>query len=57
MAVVINEFEVLPGESMAGERGGDSGSKKSEEKPPTSPREIELMVAQQLERCARVWAH
>jgi hypothetical protein len=57
MAVVINEFEVVPGESDPGQRGLTSSSSEEEEKPPPSPREIECLLEQQLQRGARVWAN
>jgi hypothetical protein len=57
MAVVINEFEVVPGEpppapQKAGgaEAGGDQGS-------PPSEHEIGRLVQQQKCRDERVWAH
>ena len=55
MAVVINEFEVMPGES-AGESGATSSS-EGEAKTPPSAREIALLIEQQRQRAERVWAH
>jgi len=56
MAVVINEFEVVPGDNDPGQRGPSSSS-EGEQKPPPSPREIERLIEQQLQRGERVWAH
>ena len=57
MAVVINEFEMVPGEAPpppqkagGGEGGGDQGSSPSEQ-------EIGRLVQQQKSRDERVWAH
>lgn len=57
MAVVINEFEVVPGESDSGQREGTAPSSEAGEKLPPSPREIERLIEQQLQRGERVWAH
>ena len=56
MAVVINEFEVMPGESAAQESGSTSAS-EGEAKTPPSAREIALLIEQQRQRAERVWAH
>ena len=57
MAVVINEFEVVPGEAppppqkaSGVEAAGDQGS-------PPSEHEIERLVQHQKCRGERVWAH
>lgn len=57
MAVVINEFEVVPGQSDAGQRELTSSASDAGEKTPPAPREIERVFEQQLERGERVWAH
>lgn len=57
MAVVINEFEVVPGESDPGQREGASSAGEAGENLPPSPREIEHLLEQKLQRCERVWAH
>lgn len=57
MAVVINEFEVVPSESDPGQRDLTSSSSEGEEKQPPSPREIECLLEQQLQRGERVWAN
>jgi hypothetical protein len=58
MAVVINEFEVVPGESKppaqeAQPPEGGSGDKKS----PPSEHEIGRLVAHKVSRDERIWAH
>ena len=57
MAVVINEFEVVPGEAppppqkaSGVEAGGDQG-------PPPSEHEIARLVQHQKRRDERLWAH
>jgi hypothetical protein len=55
MAVVINEFELVPGEINRDQNG--SSSSDAAEKVLLSAREIELMVEQRLERDERVWAY
>ena len=56
MAVVINEFEVVPGESTAQESGPTSSGEGAAKTPP-SAREIALLIEQQLQRAERVLAH
>lgn len=56
MAVVINEFEVMPGESSPVQESGPTAS-EAEAKPPPSAREIGLLLEQQLRREERIWAH
>jgi hypothetical protein len=60
MAVVINEFEVVPGDAAppqqqqqnaAGQEGG--GDKKS----PPSEHEIARLVERRMNRAERIWAH
>ena len=57
MAVVINEFEVVTGDSGAGQREASSPSSEGGNNVMPSPREIERLLEQQLQRCERVWAH
>jgi len=56
MAVVINEFEVMPGESPVQE-SGPTTSDGGEQKSSPSAREIGRLLEQQLQRDVRVWAH
>ena len=56
MAVVINDFEVMPGEPRQ-QRSGGPEEKGSEEQSPPDDHEIERLVEHQLRRCERVWAH
>ena len=56
MAVVINEFEVMPsppqqGQGAQSDKGGDG------QKSVPTDHEIERMVEHQMSRCERVWAH
>jgi hypothetical protein len=53
MAVVINEFEVMPGEVQLDQAAGAPGSEAQDKQPP-SLREIELMIEEQIERSQRV---
>jgi len=57
MAIVINEFEVVPGEAQPSPpaRASQESEKGASHLP--SPWEIEHIVEHQLERCERVWAH
>ncbi len=57
MAVVINEFEVVTSESNPDQPEATSKASEAGEKPPPSPREIERIFEQQIQRCERVWAH
>jgi hypothetical protein len=57
MAVVINEFEVVPGESNAAPETSAATSSESDPKPPPSARQIGILIEQQLQRDQRVWAH
>lgn len=56
MAVVINEFEVVPGEIHRDQNGSASPEAQTQESAP-SAREIERLVEQRLERDERVWAY
>jgi hypothetical protein len=55
MAVVINEFEVVPAESPQSDRTASPSQSQAESAPQT--REIERMIEKEHERCERVWAH
>ena len=58
MAVVINEFEVVPApqpETTA--QAGGTAALAQGQIPPLRPHELEEMVRRQMERAARVWAH
>ena len=57
MAVVINEFEVVPGESKPqGQEAPESKGGGDKESPP-SEHEIGRLVAHKISRDERVWAH
>lgn len=56
MAVVMNEFEVAPGEAPK-ERSSGPVENTGAEKTPAEEHEIERLVEHQLRRCERVWAH
>lgn len=56
MAVVINEFEVMPAEVQRDQAGGAPGG-GAEDKQPPSLREIELMIEEQIERSQRVQSY
>ena len=55
MAVVINEFEVVPGAAAQPQRG--SGSEPAADKKPPSEHELKHIFEQQVSRDERVWAH
>jgi hypothetical protein len=57
MPVVINEFEVVTGEGTPGQPEAALPAGEAGEKQPPSPREIERLFEQQMQRCERVWAH
>lgn len=59
MAVVINEFEVVPGEAPEQRGGGDGGANgaASEQQQQPKPEDVERAWRTQLERAERVWAH
>ena len=57
MAIVINDFEVEPGEAEPSPTPRVASQNEPGTTKPPSPWEIERMVEQQLERSARVWAH
>lgn len=56
MAVVINEFDVVPAGAKP-ERSGEPEKSGGEKSSPPSEREIERLVEHQNSRCERVWAH
>ena len=56
MAVVINEFEVAPGEAPK-ERSSGPVENGGGEKSSADDHEIERLVEHQMRRCERVWAH
>lgn len=56
MAVVINEFEVVPAEAPQQQQAGPS-EPGADKKSPPSEHELERLVEHQLSRGERVWAH
>ena len=56
MPVVINEFEVMPGETNSNQQDSTSQPEAAEKAAP-SAREISLLLQQQIERDERVSAH
>ena len=55
MAVVINEFEVVPNESA---KQSATPSPAQTDSPATpEPQQIEQLIERERERCARIWAH
>ncbi len=57
MAVVINEFEVVPGESPQSKQNVSPAQNQTESASAPQPQEIEQMIEKEHERCERVWAH
>jgi hypothetical protein len=57
MAVVINEFEVVPGESKPQEEKAPESKGAGDKKSPPSEHEIGRLVAHRISREERVWAH
>jgi hypothetical protein len=56
MAVVINEFEVIPGEAPRKQDDpAPSAGYQTEVK--LDQQQIEQMLERQRERCERIWAH
>jgi len=55
MPIIINEFEVEPGEAKPASAAASTENQKANYLP--SPWEIEQLVEQQFERRERVWAH
>jgi hypothetical protein len=56
MPVVINEFEIMPGETTPN-RESTPASSEGTSQPTPSAREIALLLEQALERDERIWAH
>ena len=56
MAVVINDFEVAPGEAPK-ERSSGSEQQGGGQQSPAEEHEIERLVEHQMRRCERIWAH
>jgi len=57
MAVVINEFEVVPAEPAAPQAPGATTSEEKETSASPSEHEVERTIERQRTRYARVWAH
>jgi hypothetical protein len=57
MAVVINEFEVVPGESQPQQQQAQEPGGGGDKKSPVSEHEIARLVAHKVSRDERVWAH
>jgi hypothetical protein len=55
MAVVINEFEVVP--AAPATRGADAPPAHTEQSEQPPDRDVERMMERRLERSERVWAH
>jgi len=55
MAVVIDEFEVMPPPQTRQDAESDQGS--DDQKSAPADHEIERMIEHQMNRCERVWAH
>ena len=54
MPVVINDFEVVPGEAAPAEQ---SAEPEGGDKKPPSEHEIARLVAHKISREERIWAH
>jgi hypothetical protein len=57
MAVVINEFEVVPGESQPQPQAAQASEGGGGKESPPSEHEIGRLVAHKISREERVWAH
>lgn len=57
MAVVINEFEVVPAQPAAETRSSGEAQSAAPASPKPPDHEIERMMQHHLERSERVWAH
>jgi hypothetical protein len=57
MAVVINEFEVVPGEPQPQQQNAQESEGGGDKKSPPSEHEIGRLVAQKMSRDERIWAH
>lgn len=56
MPVVINDFEVVPGEAAAPAASSEESEGGGDKKPP-SEHEIARLVAHKISREERIWAH
>ena len=57
MAVVINEFEVVPAEPTPTPQSGEAATPTTEAQPTLTAREVAWLVERERERALRVWAH
>jgi hypothetical protein len=57
MAVVINEFEVVPAESPPTPQTGETSPTTSEAPRTLSAPEVARLIERERERALRVWAH
>ena len=57
MPVVINDFEVVPGEAAAPPANAEDAEGGGGDKKPPSEHEIARMVAHKMSRDERIWAH
>jgi hypothetical protein len=57
MAVVINEFEVVPPEPAAAPQNGAAATTAAESPPAFSAHELARLAEVVRERALRVWAH
>ena len=57
MAVVINEFEIVPGESSQNKQNASPAQSQTESAAAPQSQEIDQMIEREHERCERVWAH
>ncbi len=57
MAVVINEFEVVPGEAPPQQQKAGGSEAGEHKKSPPSEHEIGRLVEHKISRDERVWAH
>jgi hypothetical protein len=57
MAVVINEFAVVPAEPTPAPQNGETTTTAVEAPPTLSAHEVAWLVERERERALRVWAH
>jgi hypothetical protein len=57
MAVVINEFEVVPAGPSQSKQEVAPAPSQAESAATPKPQEIEQTIEREHERCERVWAH
>jgi hypothetical protein len=57
MAVVINDFEVVPAKAPPAPKAGGAESGGGDKPAPPSEHELERLVEKRLAREERVWAH